>query len=60
MTPSANNIYDATELAESTVSQWIESEGHRENIMRFTSSTEGIGFAKNSDGTAYAVQVFTR
>jgi uncharacterized protein YkwD len=60
MTPSANNIYNPTALAESTVAQWVNSDGHRENIMRFTSAAEGIGFAKSSTDNAYAVQVFLR
>jgi|APHM01.1.fsa_nt_gi Uncharacterized protein with SCP/PR1 domains len=54
------DIHSATVLAQQTVGEWMDSEGHRENILSFGNRTEGIGFAKNSDNTVYAVQVFTR
>lgn len=50
-----NNIDD---LAQSTVSGWMESPGHRQNILTQTYDREGIGIAISSDDKVYITQDF--
>jgi uncharacterized protein YkwD len=50
-----NNMDD---LAESTVSGWMESPGHRQNILTQTYDREGIGIAISSDDKVYITQNF--
>lgn len=47
-----------SELAESIVDGWMDSEGHRENILRDRFEAEGIGVYTTNDGTVYATQNF--
>jgi uncharacterized protein YkwD len=53
-------IYAPAELADTIIESWMDSEGHRENLLTYTHRAEGIGIAKNSENDVYAVQVFTR
>jgi uncharacterized protein YkwD len=53
-------IDSPADLGQFAVSSWMDSDGHRENILRVTNGAEGIGIAKNETGAVYAVQVFTR
>lgn len=46
------------EIASSVVDGWMDSPGHRENILRERFEKEGIGVYIDSDGTAYATQNF--
>lgn len=49
------------ELAKALVTQWMNSEGHRENILRDYWQNEGIGIAvveENGKTAVYATQVF--
>lgn len=49
---------DLEEIAESTVEGWMQSPGHRENILTpFT--REGIGIYVNDDGKVYITQNFS-
>lgn len=68
-----NNLYDSvtyyngipryawnsqTEIAESTVSGWMSSPGHRQNILTSTYDREGIGVAIASDDKVYVTEDF--
>lgn len=45
------------EIAEMTVSSWMESPGHRENLLRGYWQNEGIGVAISSDGGGTEIYV---
>jgi len=47
-----------TRIAERIVGQWMNSEGHRENILMDPWYREGIGVAVTSTGEVYATQNF--
>jgi len=47
-----------TRIAERIVGQWMDSEGHRENILMDPWYREGIGVAVTSTGEVYATQNF--
>jgi len=68
-----NNLYDSVtyyngipryawnsqeELAQSTVEGWMNSPGHRQNILTATYDREGIGVAIASDDKVYITQDF--
>lgn len=46
------------EIAESIVDGWMDSPGHRENILLDRFEAEGIGVYTTSDGSVYATQNF--
>ncbi|WP_353740015.1 CAP domain-containing protein [Desulfonatronovibrio hydrogenovorans] len=45
-------------MLRSLVQQWMDSPGHRENILRPDFSGSAIGAFKGSDGAIAAVQIF--
>jgi|GEM_PF-1810266 len=47
-----------TELANAIVTQWMNSPGHRENILASQWENEGIGVYVTDDGKVYATQNF--
>lgn len=49
---------NADELAAGIVSQWMNSRGHRENILTEAWNNEGIGVHVTSEGKVYATQNF--
>jgi uncharacterized protein YkwD len=68
-----NNLYDSItyyngipsydwntqeEIAQSTVSGWMKSPGHKRNILDSTYDREGIGVAVASDDKVYITQDF--
>lgn len=68
-----NNLYDSVtyyngiprydwntqdEIAQSTVSGWMGSPGHRQNILTSTYDREGIGVAIADDGKVYVTENF--
>ena len=68
-----NNLYDSVtyyngiprydwnsqdEIAQSTVSGWMNSPGHRQNILTSTYDKEGIGVAIASDDKVYVTEDF--
>lgn len=56
-----NNLYDWStqeEIAQSTVSGWMGSSGHRKNILTSTYDREGIGVAIASDDKVYITEDF--
>lgn len=50
--------YTEEELAKTIVDGWMNSEGHRENILRPSFRREGIGIFITEDGTVWATQEF--
>lgn len=44
------------ELAEMIVQQWMESDDHRENMLRDDWTTQGIGVYKSDDNAVYVTQ----
>jgi uncharacterized protein YkwD len=39
---------------------WMDSDGHRANILNCDFEAIGVGLARDSNGTAYWTQVFGR
>jgi uncharacterized protein YkwD len=59
----AENIYREQGLdnpAEDAVKEWLQSPGHRRNMLDRGFADTGVGVAVQPDGTIYVVQVFTR
>ena len=46
------------QLAEALVEGWMDSEGHRENILRDMWSSSGVGIVISEDGEVYATHKF--
>jgi uncharacterized protein YkwD len=40
------------------VTAWMNSQGHRENILNSSFTDIGVGIAKNSSGSIYWTQMF--
>jgi uncharacterized protein YkwD len=58
--PSAENIAMGYRTAAEVVDGWMNSAGHRANILNCESTTVGVGIANTADGTPYYTQVFGR
>jgi uncharacterized protein YkwD len=56
--PVSYDWNDMEELASSTVNGWMNSPGHRENILRKTYDREGIGVAISTDDKVYITEDF--
>lgn len=56
--PTSYEWNSMDDLAQSTVSGWMESPGHRQNILTQTYDREGIGIAISSDDKVYITQDF--
>jgi uncharacterized YkwD family protein len=52
------NLASGQKTPESVVAAWMNSEGHRANIMSPDFSRIGVGYVTNSSGTPYWTQVF--
>jgi len=52
------NLASGQKNSESVVAAWMNSEGHRANIMSPDFSRIGVGYVINSSGTPYWTQVF--
>ncbi|CAJ51128.1 CAP domain-containing protein [Haloquadratum walsbyi] len=59
-TEEVDRIDSVADFGQSVTTSWMNSPGHRENILDVTHSAEGIGAAKNDSDKIYVVQVFTR
>ncbi|WP_432980787.1 CAP domain-containing protein [Dactylosporangium sp. CA-233914] len=57
---SAENIAWGYRAAQDVVNGWINSPGHRANILNCTSVAVGVGLAYKTDGTPYWTQDFGR
>jgi len=53
------NIASGQRTPEAVVTAWMNSEGHRANILSSNFSKIGVGYATNSNGTPYWTQIFT-
>ncbi len=52
------NIAKGQKTAQSVMNGWMNSSGHRANILKSDYTKIGVGYAKASDGTTYWVQIF--
>lgn len=57
---AGENIAKGQPTAESVVKAWMNSEGHRANILSKNFTKIGVGYYKDSKGTAYWTQMFIR
>lgn len=53
-----DDLDDATAIAREIVASWLDSPGHRENVLEPDWHTEGIGIDYDSDGAVLATQNF--
>jgi uncharacterized protein YkwD len=54
----SRNYITMEEIASQVVNGWMNSPGHRENILNARYDREGIGIAVSSDGKVYVTQNF--
>lgn len=54
------NIASGQKTPQQVVTAWMNSQGHRENIMSSTFTKIGVGYATNSNGVPYWTQIFAR
>jgi uncharacterized protein YkwD len=64
LTRMAENVmwgigYGEEGLAERIVQEWVESKGHRENLLMANESI-GVGIARGRDGSVWAAQLSAR
>lgn len=56
---TGENIAWGQKTPEQVVNAWMNSAGHRANIMNKNFTTLGVGYVQNTNGTPYWVQLFT-
>jgi len=56
ITPST--LRDASAIASEFVEGWLNSPGHRENLLETSWTAEGIGIRFAADGSVFATQDF--
>ncbi len=54
------NIASGQKTPQEVVTAWMNSSGHRANILASDFTKIGVGYATNSNGKAYWTQMFTR
>jgi uncharacterized protein YkwD len=64
-TQVAENLFSYTgaasdQLARRTIMAWLNSPGHRENLLDRTYTHTGLGVARDVDGTWYVVQLYVQ
>lgn len=59
-TSAGENIAKGQKSASSVVNAWMNSSGHRANILSSTFTEIGVGYAIDSKGTTYWTQMFIR
>ena len=57
---SGENIAYGQQTPEAVMRAWMNSSGHRANIMNPNFTTIGVGYYENAGGTDYWCQLFTR
>lgn len=57
---SGENIAYGQQTPEAVMNAWMNSSGHRANIMNPNFTTIGVGYYENGSGTDYWCQLFTR
>lgn len=55
---AGENIAKGQKTAASVMDGWMNSSGHRANILKSDYTKIGVGYAKSPDGTTYWVQIF--
>lgn len=55
---AGENIAKGQKTPQAVMKAWMNSQGHRQNILSSSYSKLGVGCAKASDGTLYWVQIF--
>ena len=55
---AGENIAMGQKTAESVMNGWMNSSGHRANILGNGYKKIGVGYAVNAKGTPYWVQIF--
>ena len=55
---AGENLAAGQETAEDVMTSWLESEGHRANILKADFVELGVGAARDDENTLYWVQVF--
>ncbi|MFW5780542.1 MAG: SafA/ExsA family spore coat assembly protein [Bacillota bacterium] len=59
-TTAAENIAYGQRSAREVVNSWMNSPGHRQNILNTNVTKIGVGIAKNYNGVLYFTQMFIR
>jgi len=59
-TAAGENIASGQKTAADVMNSWMNSSGHRANILNSTYNKIGVGVAKDSDGSLYWTQMFIR
>ena len=57
-TPTGENIAMGQRTAEQVMDSWMNSSGHRANILNCDSHAIGMGLARNAEGSIYWTQMF--
>lgn len=57
---AGENIAMGQTTPEEVVNDWMNSPGHRANILSATYTQTGVGYAKNKNGTVYWSQMFIK
>ena len=55
---AGENIARGQKTPSSVMDSWMNSSGHRANILSSSYSSIGVGYAVADDGRAYWVQIF--
>ncbi len=55
---AGENIASGQRTAQAVVTAWMNSEGHRKNILNPNFTEIGVGYATKSNGTPYWTQMF--
>ncbi len=56
----SENIAMGYGTPDAVMAAWMNSDGHRQNILNCDAKAVGVGLARTSDGTAYWTQMFGR
>lgn len=59
-TAAAENIAKGQGTAQDVMNTWMNSQGHRANILNSTYNQIGVGVARDDNGTLYWTQLFIR
>jgi uncharacterized YkwD family protein len=59
-TAAAENIASGQRTAAEVMNSWMNSSGHRANILSSTYNQIGVGVARNNKGNLYWTQIFIR
>ncbi len=59
-TAAAENIASGQKTAEQVMNTWMNSSGHKSNILNYIYNQIGVGVAKDNNGNLYWTQMFIR